>query len=63
MMATPDARPLWLIHAALPLPITIEAWTCEAKALGFTDMQAAGLCYWRWVASLDPERIERRERP
>lgn len=56
-----DHRPLWLIHAELPLPITIEAWTIEAKALGFSDREAAELCFWRWLASIDPERSARWE--
>ncbi len=60
MMAT-TRRPLWLVHAALPAASTIEAWTVEALALGFSDREAMRLCWWRWMASLDPERIERRE--
>lgn len=55
-------RPLWLVHAELPAPITIEAWATEARALGFSEMEAGYLCYWRWLASLDPERIARWER-
>ena len=59
MMAT--RRPFWLVHAELPAAITVEAWTCEALALGFSAKEAMRLCWWRWMASLDPERIERRE--
>lgn len=53
-------RPLWLVHAELPAAITVEAWTVEALALGFSPKEAMRLCWWRWLASLDPERIERR---
>ena len=56
-----DKRPLWLVHAPMPHADLIELWAGEAKGLGFTELQAGHLCFWRWVARLDPERIERRE--
>jgi hypothetical protein len=63
-MTPPKPRRLWIVHAELPAPLTIEAWSVEARALGFSDMEAARLCWWRWLTSIDPERIERwKERP
>ena len=58
-MATRDSRPFWLVHAELPPPLIIEAWSVEAREMGFTEMQAGSLCYWRWIAHIDPARVER----
>lgn len=61
MMAA-DKRPLWLVQAELPTPLTIELWSAEAQGKGFTEMQAAMLCYWKWLVHIDPARVERWER-
>lgn len=54
-------RPLWLVRAELPPPLVLEAWTLEARAMGFTEDEVGYLCFWRWLAHIDPARVERWE--
>ena len=61
MMAA-EKRPLWLVTAPLPATIVIDLWISEARGLGFTDIEAGHLAFWRWLAHIDPARVTRWER-
>ena len=43
MMATPDARPLWLIHAEMPAPIVFDGQRLPASYANFYVGNAAVL--------------------